>query len=333
MKQVVAAVALGTSLAAEQETWDKTFPRSEKVVTEKISFKNRVNITVVGDLYLPKGLDRTKKHAAVIVGHPFGGVKEQTAGIYAQRLAEEGFVALAFDASFGGESGGEPRHISSPEIYVEDFSAAVDFIGTRSFVQKEHIGVLGICGSGGSALSAAQIDPRMRAVATVSMYDMGRARRQGLAKSANKKQLADTLKAIGEQRWAELESDQIKYDPGVPATLTKDSQDVEREFFDYYRTPRGQNPRATTEMSMTSSGPLMNFYPLEHLDTISPRPLLFIAGEHAHSRLFSEDAYKAAAEPKELYIVPGAGHMDLYDKLNLIPFDKITVFFEQYLKG
>ncbi|MDQ0668255.1 alpha/beta hydrolase [Pseudomonas sp. W2I6] len=337
MKHIIAAMALGASVAtggsyaAEEDKWDKTFPRSDKVTVQKVTFKNRINLSVVGDLYLPKGLDKTQKHAAIIVGHPFGGVKEQTAGLYAQRMAEEGFVTLAFDASFGGESGGEPRHISSPEIYTEDFSAAVDFIGTRPFVNQEKIGIIGICGFGGFAVSAAQIDPRMKAIATVSMYDMGRARRQGLAPNVDKEQVAATLKAIGEQRWAEFDGGTVKYEPGVPTALNKDSYEVEKEFFDYYRTPRGQHPRASTDMSMTSTGPLLNFYPFEHIANISPRPLLFIAGEHAHSRFFSEEAYALAAEPKELYIVPGAGHVDLYDKVTLIPFDKLKGFFQQYL--
>jgi len=248
MKHIIAAMALGASVAtggsyaAEEDKWDKTFPRSDKVTVEKVAFKNRINLSVVGDLYLPKGLDKTQKHAAIIVGHPFGGVKEQTAGLYAQRMAEEGFVTLAFDASFGGESGGEPRHISSPEIYTEDFSAAVDFIGTRPFVNQEKIGIIGICGFGGFAVSAGQIDPRMKAIATVSMYDMGRARRQGLAPNVDKEQVAATLKAIGEQRWAEFDGGTVKYEPGVPKVLNKDSYEVEKEFFDYYRTPRGQHP-------------------------------------------------------------------------------------------
>ncbi|AYM91019.1 alpha/beta hydrolase [Serratia sp. 3ACOL1] len=338
MNKIMAAMALGASMVsvgafgADGDDWDKTFRRSDKVITQKVSFKNRVNITIVAEMYLPKDFDETKPHAAIVVGHPFGGVKEQTAGIYAQKMAEEGFVTLAFDASFGGESGGEPRNISSPEIYSEDFSAAVDYLGTRPFVDRNRIGVIGICGSGGFAVNAAKVDPRMKAIATVSMYDMGRARRQGLDENLDKAHVTKALKAIGDQRWAEFESGNITYEPGVPVELTKDSYDVEREFHNYYRTPRGQHPRATTNMSLTSSGPLMNFYPFDHIETISPRPLLFIAGDQAHSRSFSEEAYAHSAEPKELFIVLGAGHVDLYDKVDLIPFKKITSFFRENLK-
>jgi|SRR5471030_88469 len=337
MKHVIKAMVLGASMAsgafgAGSDEWDKTFRRNDKVLSQKVSFKNRVNITLVGDLYLPKNLNKSQKHAAIIVGHPFGGVKEQTAGLYAQEMAEQGFVTLAIDASFGGESGGEPRNISSPEIYSEDFSAAVDYLGTQSYVDRDHIGVIGICGSGGFAVNAAKVDTRMKAIATVSMYDMGQARRQGLAQDLNKAHVTRTLDTIGEQRWTEFESEKVKYEPGVPESITENSHPVEQEFYDYYRTSRGQHPRATTNMSLTSSAPLMNFYPFDHLETISPRPLLFIAGEHAHSRFFSEEAYERAAYPKELYIVPGAGHVDLYDKINLIPFDKLTAFFRQNLK-
>lgn len=334
MKKILAVLALiSTSvIASDNSKWDKVFPQSNKVEVESVTFKNRFNMTVAADMYLPKNIDRSKKYAAIIVGHPYGSIKEQSGGLYAQKMAERGYVTLAFDYSFGGESGGEPRHISSPEIYAEDFSAAVDFIGTRPFVDRDRIGVIGICGSGGFAISAAQVDPRMKAIATVSMYDIGTASRQGLSATPDRTQIAHTLKAISEQRWTDFEKGTLAMRPGVPEKLTKDSNEVEREFFDYYRTPRGMHPRATTDMSVTSSAAQMNFYPFDHIDTISPRPLLFIAGEHAHSLIFSEDAYNRAAEPKELYIVKGTGHVDLYDKTDLIPFDKLDSFFKQYLK-
>ncbi|CNF45132.1 alpha/beta hydrolase [Yersinia frederiksenii] len=334
MKKFLAVLALiSTSvMATNNSKWDKVFPQSDKVIVESVTFKNRFNITIAADMYLPKDIDRSQKHAALIVGHPYGSIKEQSSGLYAQQMAERGYVTLAFDNSFAGESGGEPHHISSPEIYAEDFSAAVDFIGTRPFVDRNRIGVIGICGSGGFAISAAQVDPRMKAIATVSMYDIGTASRQGLSATPDRAQIAKTLEAISEQRWTDYEKGTLTMRPGVPETLTKDSNAVEREFYDYYRTPRGQHPRATTDMSVTSGAAQMNFYPFDHIDIISPRPLLFIAGEHAHSLIFSEDAYKRAAEPKELYIVKGAGHVDLYDKTNLIPFDKLDTFFKQYLK-
>lgn len=323
----------GTAFAAEKTPteWDKTFPQSDKVAVEKVRFKNRIGIELVGDMYLPKNLDRTKRYPAIIVGHPFGGVKEQTAGLYAQSMAERGFITLAFDNSFGGESGGTPRPIASPEIFVEDFSAAVDFIGTRSFVDRNRIGVIGICGSGGFTVSAAQIDPRMKAVATISMYDMGRERRQGFQDSVTREERARTLEKIAEQRWTEFSGGKRELVIGAPERIDANSPDVAKEFYEYYRV-RGKHPRSTTMFSLTSSGPLMNFFPFVQIGTISPRPLLFIVGENAHSRYFSEDAYKLAAEPKELYVVPKAGHVDLYDNPEYLPFDKLTSFFNENLK-
>jgi fermentation-respiration switch protein FrsA (DUF1100 family) len=320
------------TFAADTLAWDKTFPPSDRVTTEKVSFSNRLGIHLVGDLYLPKGMDRSKKSAAIIVGHPFGGVKEQTSGLYAQTMAERGFITLAFDASYNGESGGQPRSIASPEAFVEDFSAAVDFLGTRPFVNRDRIGVIGICGSGGFAISAAQIDPRLKAVATVSMYDMGRDRRQGLGDTMTREDRSQALKQIAEQRWTEFEGGPKKYVIGTAEVITQDSPAVAREFYDYYRTSRGQHPRSTTAMSLTSNGALMQFFPFAEIEMISPRPILFIAGEKANSRYFSEDAYKLAAEPKELLLVPGAGHVDLYDRVNLIPFDKLAAFFTEFLK-
>jgi fermentation-respiration switch protein FrsA (DUF1100 family) len=321
----------GMAFAQDSPAWDKTFPRSSKVNHEKVSFYNRLGITLVADMYVPKKLDRSRRSRAIIVGHPFGGVKEQTSGLYAQQMAERGFVTLAFDASYNGESGGQPRSIAAPEAFVEDFSAAVDFLGVHPLVDRNRIGVLGVCGSGGFALSAAQIDPRMKAIATVSMYDMGRDRRQGLGDTMTEADRMKSLQDIAQQRWAEYAGGQKKYVIGTPEAITDASPAVAREFYDYYRTPRGHHPRSTTAMSLTSNGALMQFYPFEQVKTISPRPILLIAGEIANSRYFSEDAYRRAAEPKELYIVPGAGHVDLYDRLNLIPFDKLTSFFSKHL--
>ncbi|MCC8466100.1 alpha/beta hydrolase [Photorhabdus bodei] len=247
-------------------------------------------------------------------------------------MVERGFVTLAWDASYNGESGGEPRSIASPEAFVEDFSAAVDFIGTRSFVDRNRIGVIGICGSGGFALSAAAVDPRMKAIVTISMYDMGRDRRQGLGDTMTKEDRAKALEDIVQQRYVEFEGGQKRYVIGTPEEITAESPDVAREFYDYYRTPRGYHPRSTTAMSLTSNPALMNFFPFSQIEAISPRPILFIAGEKANSRYFSEDAYKLAAEPKELYIVSGALHVDLYDRTKFIPFDKITSFFTDNLK-
>lgn len=313
--------------------WDKTFPQSDKVTVEAVSYKNRFGIRIAADLYLPKTIDKSKKHAAVIVGAPYGGVKEQGAGIYAQTLAERGFVAIAFDPSFNGESGGEPRHISSPEIFVEDFSAAVDFIGTRPYVDRNKIGVIGICGSGGFALSAAQVDRRIKAIVTVSMYDISRVAAKGFKDSMTEEERNTFLDQIGEERWKEFEGGEVQLTPrGAPLTVDENTDPISREFYEYYSTPRGYHRNSITQFTMTSSMAFMNFPLLTHIRSISPRPILFIIGEHAHSRYFSEDAYKLAAEPKELYIVPGAGHVDLYDRLNYIPFDKLTSFFTEHLK-
>lgn len=324
--------ASGDALAADTLAWDKTFPKSDKVNHEKVSFYNRLGINLVADMYVPKKLDRAKKAPAIIVGHPFGGVKEQSSGLYAQTLAERGFVTLAFDASYGGESGGQPRALASPEAYVEDFSAAVDFIGTRPFVDRERVGVIGICGSGGFALSAAAVDPRMKAIATISMYDMGRDRRQGLGDTMTLKDRKKALEDIARQRYVEFEGGPRRYVIGTPENISETSPQAAREFFDYYRTPRGHHPRSTTAATLTSDMAFMNFFPFAQIASISPRPILFIAGEKANSRYFSEDAFKLAAEPKTLHLVPGAGHVDLYDRVNLIPFDALETFFKKHLK-
>ncbi|WP_411733115.1 alpha/beta hydrolase [Paeniglutamicibacter sp.] len=314
-----------------ESTWDKTFPRSNRVNHEKVSFTNRLGITLVADLYTPKNAKRSKPSRALIVGHPFGGVKEQTSGLYAQTMAERGFVTVAFDASYNGESGGKPHHIASPEAFVEDFSAAMDYLGLHPLVDRERIGVLGVCGSGGFSIAAAQIDTRMKAIATVSMYDMGRDRRQHLGDTMTEAERRQEVDAMSKQRWIEAEGGQKEYVVGTPETITDDSPDVAKEFYDYYRTPRGQHPRSTTEMSLTSNGALMQFFPFQNIEWISPRPILLVHGEVANSRYFSEDAYQRAAEPKEIYIVPGAGHVDLYDRVNIIPWDKLDSFFKKNL--
>lgn len=334
---MAATILAGTGVSPAQKIIaedlnKRTFPVNENVISEKVHFYNRFGIQIVGDMYLPKDIDRTQKHAAIIVGHPYGGVKEQTSGLYAQEMASKGFVTLAIDNSYNGESGGQPRKISTAEGFVEDFMAAVDYIGTRPFVNREQIGMIGICGSGGFVISAASVDPRMKAIATVSMYDMGRVNRQGLNDVMTEGQRQEILKLIAEQRWAEYEGAPTRYNYGTPESVDENTHPVSREFFDYYRVSRGQHPSSTTGFTANSTPALMNFFPFEMIQFISPRPLLFIAGENAHSRYFSEDAYKLAAEPKELYIVPKAGHVDLYDKTELIPFDKLESFFKEYLK-
>ena len=329
------AVAISTpevTHAADQLAWDKTFPQGGKVIHQKVTFNNRLGINLVADLYLPQNIDRSKKYPAIVVGGPYGAVKEQSAGLYAQTMAERGFVTIAHDPSYNGESGGQPHFTASFEALIEDFSAAVDFLGTKSFVDRERIGVIGICGSGSFGLAAAETDSRIKAVATVSMYDIGQAHRQGLAENVDTAALKKNLAEISKQRWAEVDGAERTMAIGTPQTLTKKSSEIDKEFYDYYRTPRGQHPRSSTAFWRTSGAQMMLFWSFEHLDWMSPRPVLFITGDRAHSRIFSEHAFKKASELKELFVVPNAGHVDLYDRVNLIPWDKLTSFFTEHLK-
>lgn len=308
-----------------------TFELSDNVTRTHVSYKNRFGITLAGDLYMAKDLDTSKQHPALIIGPPYGGVKEQGPGVYANQLAQRGFVVLAFDPSYNGYSEGEPRHTSSPEIFVEDFSAGVDYLGTRPFVDREKIGAIGICGSGGFAISAAQVDTRIKAVATASMYDISIT-----GNTMDSEQLKETLDQIGEQRWKDFESGEPEYIPSFPAeaddSVPEGLDPVSEEFYSYYGLERGHHPNARGGFTTTSQLSFFNFQLLNHIDTISPRPILFIMGENAHSRFFSEDAYAAASEPKELYIVPDAIHIDLYDKVDKIPFDKMESFFNEAFK-
>lgn len=314
------------------------FYKSNKVTMQKVTFKNQYQLNVVGNLFIPNDLNKAATSPAIIVGHPMGAVKEQSSNLYAQKLAEQGFVTLSLDLSHWGESEGSPRNAVLPDMYAEDFSAAVDFLGTRPFVDRQRIGVLGICGSGSFVISAAKIDPRMKAIATVSMYDMGAANRNGLKHSQTLEQRKQVIAAAAEQRYVEFTGGKIEYTGGTVHELNADTHPIQREFYDFYRTPRGEftpassSPKLTTHPTLTSNIKFMNFYPFVDIETISPRPMLFIAGENAHSREFSEDAYRLAGEPKELVIVPKAGHVDLYDRAKLIPFDKLTRFFQDNLK-
>jgi hypothetical protein len=327
--------AANPAFAADSLVWDKTFPKSENVIHEKVFYPNRYGITIAADMYMPKGFDTSKKYAALLVGTPYGGVKEQGAGIYAQTMAERGFVTIAFDESFNGESSGEPRHLSSPDIFVEDFSAGVDFLGTRPFVDRNKIGVIGICGSGGFALTAAQVDQRIKAVATASMYDMSRVIRYGWKDGMTDEQRNKTLEQLGKQRWKDFTNGTPLLPQGFPSEATSSIPEgldpISSEFWEYYAMQRGHHPRSHGPFTQTSNMAFMNFPLMNYLKSISPRPILFIMGEKAHSRYFTEDVYKMAAEPKELYIVPGARHIDLYDRSDLIPFDKLTTFFNETL--
>ena len=307
------------------------FYTSDRVSVQKVTFKNQYQMNVTGNLFVPNDLDRNTKNAAMVVGHPMGAVKEQSANLYATKLAEQGFVTMSLDLSFWGESEGQPRNLVAPDIYTEDFSAAVDYLRTQSFVDTERIGALGICGSGSFVVSAAKIDPRIKAVATVSMYDMGGANRNGLRHSVTPEQRQDILAQAAQQRDVEFAGGETEYTSGTPEELTDQSSAIEREFYDFYRTARGHSPDTTTHPTLSSNVRFMNFYPFEDIETISPRPMLFITGDQAHSREFSEEAYQLAAEPKQLVIVPGAGHVDLYDRVNLIPFDTLATFFQDNL--
>ena len=313
--------------------WDKTFPKSEKVDHQKVTFKNRYGITLAADLYLPKNRDG-KRLAAIAVGGPFGAVKEQSSGLYAQTMAARGFVTLAFDPSYTGESGGEPRNVASPDISTEDFSAAVDFLGTQSFVDRERIGIIGICGWGGMALNAAAVDKRVKAVVASTMYDMTRVMSKGYNDSVTLEQRTKTLEQLSQQRWKDAENGTPAYQPPYNELKGGEAQFLV-DYHDYYMTQRGYHKRSVNSgNAWTQTTPLsfMNMPLLTYIKEISPRPILFIHGEKAHSRYFSETAYAAAAEPKELMIIPGANHVDLYDRVNVIPWDKLTAFFTEHLR-
>ena len=332
------ATALPASSSAKLAPGDKSngadnFYASESVSVQKVSFKNQYKMNVVGNLFVPKGLKGRAKTPAIVVGHPMGAVKEQSANLYATKMAEQGFITLSLDLSFWGESEGQPRNTVAPEIYAEDFSAGVDFLRTQPGVDREQIGAIGICGSGSFVISAAKIDPRIKAIATVSMYDMGAASRNGLRHSVTVEQRKAFIEAAAQQRDVEFVGGATKFTGGTPEKLDEKSSPIDREFYDFYRTARGHSANTTTHPTLSSNPKFMNFYPLTDIETISPRPMLFIAGAEAHSREFSEDAYRLAGEPKELVIVPGAGHVDLYDRVHLIPFHKLTTFFRSNLNG
>ena len=338
---VVSLLLMITSLSSSAQDLSNgaaNFYKSDRVTAQKVSFKNQYQMIVTGNLFIPKGLDVNAKNPAIVVGHPMGAVKEQSSSLYAQKLAERGFVTLAIDLPFWGESEGQPRNAVLPDVYAEAFSAAVDFLGTRPFVDRNQIGALGICGSGSFVISAAKIDPRMKAIATVSMYDMGAASRNALNHSQTLEQRKRIIAEAVEQRYAEFAGGETKYTGGTVHELNAETHPIQREFYDFYRTPRGEftpagsSPLRTTHPTLTSNIKFMNFYPFSDIETISPRPMLFITGDQAHSKEFSEEVYRLAGEPKELVVIHGAGHVDLYDRVNLIPWDKLVSFFTSNLK-
>lgn len=345
---VFAAILSLSQLTAQskQKSFDKnskkmnttehyTFKLSDNVIRKAVTFKNRYGITLSGDLYLPKNAGNEKLSALVISG-PFGAVKQQSSGLYANEMAKRGFAVIAFDPSYTGESGGEPRNLASPEINTEDFSAAVDFMGFQKNVDRNKIGIIGICGFGGFALNATAVDKRVKAVATTSLYDMTRVMSKGYNDSVTSEQRAQTLEDLSQQRWKDVENgNPTKGSRNLPETLKGDEPQFVKEYFDYYRTPRGFHSNSLNSNGawlMTNPLSFMNMPILTYVKEISPRPMLLIAGEKAHSRYFSEDIYKYAAEPKELMIIPNAVHVDLYDKVDVIPFDKLENFFTTNLK-
>lgn len=312
--------------------WDKTFVQSNKVEHKKVTFKNRYGITLAADLYIPK--NAKGKLAAIVVGGPFGAVKEQSSGLYAQTMAERGFITLAFDPSYTGESGGEPRNVASPDINTEDFSAAVDFIGLQPNVDQNRIGMIGICGWGGMALNATAIDKRIKAVVASTMYDMTRGMSKGYNDSVTLEQRTKNLEQLSAQRWLDAKNGTPAKQPPYNVLKGGEAQ-FQVDYHNYYMTPRGYHPRAVNSgnaWTVTTPISFMNMPILTYIKEISPRPILFIHGEKAHSLYFSETAYAAAAQPKELHIVPNASHVDLYDRIDIIPFDKLTDFFTQNLK-
>lgn len=342
MKKIIVLLTLLVSslsaIGADMSNGADNFYSSDEVTVQKVNFKNQYQMNVAGNLFIPKKLNGKTRNPAIVVGHPMGAVKEQSANLYATKMAERGFVTLSLDLSFWGESEGQPRNAVSPDIYAEDFSAAVDFLSAQPFVDKERIGAIGICGSGSFVISAAKIDPRMKAIATVSMYDMGAVNRNGLKHSQTLEQRRAIIAQATQQRNVEFAGGETLYTSGTVHQLDESTHPIQREFYDFYRTPRGEftpsssSKDLTTHPTLTSNIKFMNFYPLNDIETISPHPMLFIAGADAHSREFSEEAYKLAGQPKELVIIPGAGHVDLYDRVNLIPFDKLTSFFQSNLK-
>ena len=337
---IALAILSGISIMAQElkleEKWDKTFPKSEKVEHCKITFKNRFGITLPADLYKPK--NTSGKLPAIAVSGPFGAVKEQVSGRYAQALAERGFLTIAFDPSFTGESGGTPRNINSPDINTEDFQAAVDYLLSRDDVDADRIGICGICGWGGFALNAAAVDTRVKATVAVTMYDMTRVTANGYNDSADTLESRRAMRNVmNKQRLADFKSGTCKYSPTLPMPeeLSPDAPQFLRDYVNYYKTPRGfhkRSPGSTNGWAVTSGLSLLNDKLLAYAGEIESAVLL-VHGEKAHSRYFSETAFKMLkGDNKELLIVPGAVHCDLYDNMKVIPFDKIDGFFRKYLK-
>lgn len=314
--------------------WDKVFPRSDKVDHSKVTFHNRYGITLAADLYIPKGA--TGRLPAIAVCGPFGAVKEQSSGLYAQTMAESGFLTLAFDPSFTGESGGQPRYVASPDINTEDFCAAVDFLSVQDNVDPERIGIIGICGWGGMAINAAAMDTRIKATVASTMYDMTRVNANGYFDSENTAEARyEKKKAMNAQRTEDYRRGSYALAGGVVDPLPEDAPQFVKDYYAYYKTPRGYHPRSLNSnggWNITSSLSFMNMPLLQYSQEIRSAVLL-VHGEKAHSCYFSRDAFqKLTRDNKELLIIPGASHVDLYDRMDVIPFEKLKRFFEEYLR-
>ncbi len=315
------------------DKWDKTFPQDARVRHEKVTFHNRYGITLAADLYAPKG--ETGPFAAIAVCGPFGAVKEQSSGLYAQEMAIRGFLTIAFDPSFTGESGGEPRNVASPDINTEDFQAAVDYLSTRPDVDPERIGIIGICGWGGMALNAAAIDTRIKATAAMTMYDMTRVTARGYFDAEDSEEARHAKRvAMNAQRTEDYKNGTYARAGGVVDPLPEDAPEFVRDYYAYYKTPRGYHERSLNSndgWNVTSSLSFLNMPILQYSGEIRSA-VLVVHGERAHSCYFSRDAFaKLRGENKELMIIPGAVHTDLYDRKDIIPFDKLESFFRQYL--
>lgn len=320
---------------AKENNWEKVFPKSDKVNIQKVEFVNRFGIKLVGDLYLPQNMKKGDKLPAIAISGPFGAVKEQASGLYAQTLAEKGFITLAFDPSYTGESSGTPRNIASPDINTEDFSAAVDFLSNNANVNHDKIGILGICGFGGFALNAAQIDTRIKATVTSTMYDMTRVSAKGYNDSIDENGRYDLKVALNNQRTLDYKNGTYAKAAGLPDKLTGSEPQFVKDYYGYYKTKRGFHKNSINSngnWNQTSTLSLINLPILAYSNEIRT-PVLMIHGENAHSRYFSEDAYKKLkGDNKELLIIEGANHVDLYDNLEKIPFEKISSFFKENLK-
>lgn len=316
------------------QEWDKVFPQSNKVDHKKVTFHNRYGITLAADMYIPK--NSNGKLPAIAVSGPFGAVKEQSSGLYAQKMAENGFLTIAFDPSFTGESGGQPRYVASPDINTEDFCAVVDFLSVQENVDPERIGIIGICGWGGMAVNAAAQDTRIKATAAMTMYDMTRVNANGYFDSENTADARHAKKqAMNAQRIEDYKTGSYALAGGVVDPLPDDAPQFVKDYYAYYKTERGYHPRSLNSnngWNVTSSLSFMNMPILQYASEIRSAVLL-VHGEKAHSRYFSEGVYeKLTGDNKELLIIPGANHTDLYDRMDKIPFDKLNAFFKAYLK-